>query len=237
MDIDRTVIEAASWRLASELLRRHPATLRLIRGHPGGGQSDCLWTLPLAGEHGDVRLNRVGTIQILDRFDGRSPVDWRPTEWSEYLLADPRSFLIELERDAGLTAPVRVPRATPTTLTYRLLAAIAAMAFKSVHPVEIQQGFIDSSGYDAGANENLERFPIDSERLYSRSDDFLGEARYRFWIVVRDGVPVLAIDQADGFAWTRHDPAPIDIMSLYDATGRRLLISALEVLRRVDDPT
>lgn len=237
MDIDHSAIEAASWRLASELLRRHPATLRLIRGHPGGGQSDCLWVLPLVGERGDVRLNRAGTIQVLDRFDGRHPVDWRPTEWSEYLFADPRGFLIELEQAAGLLAPVQVPRATPPTLTYRLLAAIAATAFKSVHPVEIQQGYIDSSGYDAGANENLERFPIDSERLRSRSDDFLGEARYRFWIVVRDEEPVLAVDQSDGFAWTRQDRAPIDVMSLYTAAGRRLLVAALELLRRVDDPT
>lgn len=236
MEIDRTVIEAASWRLASELLRRHP-TLRLIRGHPGGGQSDCLWALPLAGDQGDVRLNRAGTIQVLDRFDGRRSVDWQPTEWSEYLLADPRRFLIELERAAGLTAPAQVPRATPMTLTYRVLATIAATAFKSVHPVEIQQGYIDSSGYDAGANDSLERFPIDAERLRSRSDDFLGEALYRFWIVVRDGAPVLAIDQADGFAWTRHGPAPIDVMSLYTAGGRRLLTTALEVLRRMDDPT
>lgn len=40
---DRSVLEAASWRLASELVRRHPDTTRLIRAHPGGGQSDCLW--------------------------------------------------------------------------------------------------------------------------------------------------------------------------------------------------
>src|SRR5437588_367965 len=38
-DFDRSVVEAASWRLASELVRRHPTALRLIRGHPGGGQS------------------------------------------------------------------------------------------------------------------------------------------------------------------------------------------------------
>lgn len=65
---DRSVLEAVSWRLASELVRRHPDTTRLIRGHPGGGQSDCLWILPTASEHGDIRLNRHGTIQVLERF-------------------------------------------------------------------------------------------------------------------------------------------------------------------------
>jgi T3SS (YopN, CesT) and YbjN peptide-binding chaperone 2 len=68
---DHSVLEAASWRLASELVRRHPSTLRLIRAHPGGGQSDVLWLLPSSGEVGDVRLNRAGSISVLSRFDGR----------------------------------------------------------------------------------------------------------------------------------------------------------------------
>jgi hypothetical protein len=88
--VDRSVLEAASWRLASELLRRHPDTTRLIRAHPRGGQSDCLWVLPTAGKTGDLRLNRHGTIQVLERFDGRPAGEWRPTEWDEYLRADPR---------------------------------------------------------------------------------------------------------------------------------------------------
>src|SRR3954452_23260694 len=102
---DRSVLEAASWRLASELIRRHPEVLRLIRTHPGGGQSDCLWIMPVSGERGDVRLNREGTIQILERFDGRPAESWGPVEWDEYLRADPRSFLGEMEIAAGLPVP------------------------------------------------------------------------------------------------------------------------------------
>lgn len=236
-DFDRSVVEAASWRLASEMVRRHPTVLRLIRGHPGGGQSDCLWLLPLAGDHGDVRLNRAGTIQVLERFDGRPADGWPPTDWNEYLFAEPRGFLDRLEREAGLPTPSQVPGSTPRTLTYRVLAAVAATAFKSVHPIEIQQGFIDSSGYDAGSNPNLDGFPIDPERLRAQPDDFYGESRYRFWIVVRDDVPVLAVDQADGFAWTAHDPTPIHIMDLYKGSRRHLLTTTLEVLRRIDNTT
>lgn len=236
-DLDRSVVEAASWRLASELVRRHPTVLRLIRGHPGGGQSDCLWLLPLIGDQGDVRLNRVGTIQVLQRFDGRPGDGWRPTEWSEYLFAEPREFLDRLERTAGLPTPPHVPSATPRTLTYRVLAAIAVTAFKSVHPIEIQQGFIDSSGYDAGPNPSLNEFPIDPERLRAQPDDFFGAAGYRFWIVNRDDVPVLAVDQADAFAWTPHDSSPLQLMGLYAQSKRHLLTTTLEVLRRVDSAT
>jgi hypothetical protein len=235
--MDRSVVEAASWRLASELVRRHPTALRLIRGHPGGGQSDCLWLLPLVGEKGDLRLNRVGTIQVLDRFDGRPADEWRPTEWADYLFADPRQFLDRLERSAGLPSSSQVPSATPTTLTYRVLAAITATAFKSVHPIEIQEGYVDSSGYDGGPNENLDAFPIDPQRLRPRPDDFFDQPGYRFWIVVRDGVPVLAVDQADATAWTSHTVTPIRLMDLYTQSRRHILTTTLEVLRRVDHTT
>lgn len=232
---DRSVVEAASWRLASELVRRQPTTLRLIRGHPGGGQSDCLWLLPLAGNDGDVRLNREGTIQVLERFDGRPADEWRPTEWTEYLFAEPRAFLDRLERAAGLPSPSQVPTATPRTLTYRVLAAIAATAFKSVHPIEIQEGFIDTSGYGGGHNENLDAFPIDPERLRAGPDDFFDEAGYRFWIVVRDQVPILAIDQADSFAWTSHGSTPVEVMALFKKSRRHVMVTTLELLRRIDN--
>lgn len=231
---ERSVLEAASWRLASEIVRRHPTTIRLIRGHLGGGQSDCLWLLPLAGKYGDVRLNRAGTIQVLERFDGRSPDLWPPTDWAEYLSTDTRAFLDRLELAAGLVPPSSVPRATPTTLTYRVFAAITATAFKSVHPIGIQQGFIDTSGYGGGPNGNLDSFPIDPERLRPRPDDLYGEARYRFWIVVREGVPILAVDQADAVAWTPHRIAPIELMTLFTSARRSILTTTLEVLRRID---
>ena len=232
---DRSVVEAASWRLASELVRRQPTTLRLIRGHPGGGQSDCLWLLPLTGNGGDVRLNREGTIQVLERFDGRPADEWRPTEWTEYLFVEPRAFLDRLERAAGLPSPSQVPTATPRTLTYRVLAAIAATAFKSVHPIEIQEGFIDTSGYGGGHNENLDAFPIDPERLRAGPDDFCDEAGYRFWIVVRDQVPILAIDQADSFAWTPHGSTPVEVMALFKKSRRHVMATTLELLRRIDN--
>jgi hypothetical protein len=156
--VDRSVLEAASWRLASELVRRHPNTTRLIRAHPGGGQSDCLWILPTAGARGDVRLNRNGTIQVLERFDGRPANAWQPSGWDEYLRSDPRQFLHRLEVSAGLPVPQQVPPATPTTLTYRVLAAIASTAVKSVHPIDIQPGMIDTSGYGGGHNAALSLF-------------------------------------------------------------------------------
>jgi hypothetical protein len=38
--------------------------------------SDCLWILPTASNKGDVRLNRYGTVQVVERFDGRPTEQW-----------------------------------------------------------------------------------------------------------------------------------------------------------------
>ena len=101
---DRAVLEAASWRLASALLRRHPDRLRLIRAFPAGGQADCLWLLSRDGGAGDVRLNRHGTIQVVTRFD-RLPVTGPELVcWADYLRTDHRDSVRTLEAQAGLPA-------------------------------------------------------------------------------------------------------------------------------------
>jgi hypothetical protein len=233
--IDRSVLEAVSWKLASELARRHPETTRLIRAHPGGGQSDCLWLLPIDDGTGDIRLNRNGTIQVLGRFDGLDARQWEPTEWETYLGADPRDFLHGLEVAAGLPIPKHVPSATPTTLVFRVLAAIASTAVKSVHPIEIQEGFIGSSGYNGGPNEALDTFAaIPRDLLRPRVADFFGEPGYRFWIVLRDQAPILAFEQSEGLAWTTHHDESFSVMEIFEQAHRSVLITALELLRHAD---
>lgn len=232
---DGSVLEAASWRLASELSRRHPSTTRLIRAQPGGGLSDCLWLLPSTGGQGDIRLNRNGTIQVLSRFDGRDP-QWPPTEWDVYLRGDPREFLYRLEAEAGLPAPTTVPATTPRTLTLRILAAIATTGVKSVQSIEIVPGMIDTSGYGGGpSREAFAAFPaIPAEALARQEDDFHDQPAYRFWFVLREGEYVLAFEQTAGMAWTRHHANAWSLMELYVESRRHLLVAALKLLRRVD---
>lgn len=233
---DRSVLEAASWRLASELVRRHPTTTRILRTHPGGGQYDCLTITSPAGDGGSVQLNRNGTIQVHARFDGQPDAEWPPTEWIDYLAADPREFLGRLERASGLSAPAHVPPSDPTTLTYRLLAALAATGLKSVHPIEIQSGQFDTSGGGGGPNEALDSFPaIPAELRRDQSDDLFQQAGYRFWIVLRDRVPILAFEQDAGMAWTQHHGEGFDLMGLYELSHHNLLVVALELLQLADN--
>lgn len=66
-------------------------------------------------------------------------------------------------------------------------------------------------------------------------DRGLDEAGYRFWIVVRDQVPILAIDQADSFAWTQHSSTPVDVMAEFKKSRRHVSATTLELLRRIDN--
>jgi hypothetical protein len=229
------VLEAISWRLASELVRRHPHTLRLIRAHPGGGQYDCLSLSALNDAPGSIQLNRSGTIQVHERFDGRES-DWPPTEWDEYIRANPRGFLNRLEVAAGLPSPTSVPASTLRTLTYRVLAAIASTAIKSVDPIAITQGYIDTSGYGGGPNhEAFDAFgAIPNELRTRQAGDLLDQPGYRFWFVVRNDVHVLAFEQEQGLAWTTHHTAPWNLMELYQESRRNLLVTSLKLWRRVD---
>ena len=232
--LDDSVLEAVSWALASELMRRHPVGTRFIRGHPAGGQSDVLWILDATGGSGDIRLNRSGRIHVLGRFDGGDNVDWEPTEWVEYLAEDQRVFIERIEAAAGLPVPSRARPATPTTLTYRLLAAIAVSAMHSGRSVEIQEGYIDTSGYGGGPNEALGAFPISDELLRVRDDDFWQQAGYRFWIVMRDEWPILAAEQTGGVVWLYGGEHQIDLVDLYRKSHRNIRSTAAKLLKQVD---
>lgn len=229
---DRSLIEAASWRLASELMRRHPKDVRLFRGHPGGGTYDVLWIIGIPEPGIDIRLNRAGTIQIHGRADGRLDISWPPTAWGEYLNADPKNFVERIERAAGWPVPKKVPPSTPVTLTYRVLAALAGFGAKTVHPIWVQQGYIDTSGYGGGPNSALGEFTIPDELITARPDDFLEEPGYRFWIPVRDDTPLAAIEQTTATAWFLDDSEPIDLMAAYRSMGKEPALVAATVLRR-----
>ncbi len=231
---DSSILEAASWRLASEIVRRHPTTTHVIRAHPGGGQYDLLRILPKPAGLGEIALNRNGTIQILGRFDGQEAC-WPPTDWDDYFRSEPHSFLLRLEDAAGLPQPPSVPKATARTLTLRVLAAIAATAVKSVHPIEMEPGYIDTSGYGGGPNrEAFELFPqIPANLVTPQTGDFLDEPGYRFWFVHRDGTPIMAFEQNLGMAWGRTDPAVVNVMEVYVKSGRDVVVTAAELFRRL----
>jgi hypothetical protein len=228
------MLEAASWRLGSELVRRHPGLLSLYRTHPGGGTYDCLSLR--TDEAALIDLNRNGSIHVLERLDG-SPSTWRAASWDEYFRSDPRQFLDGLEIAAGLPRPGQVPSSTPTTLTLRILAGIAAAHVKTIHPIDIRSGMLDTSGYGGGrADELFDAFPaIPDDLLQDRPDEPLGQGASRFWFVLRDDAPILALETSTGSAWTSHHSGGVSLLDTYRSRRRNLIATALDVLARADN--
>ena len=214
----RRIVEAVSWRLVAEVMRRHPGRLRLMEAHSGGGQYDqlCLYPRPTPGDASFlVSLNRVGSAY----FGGLSGEPWTSI-WTDVLAAeDPKDVVDEMERLARLTSSAHVPPSTPDVLTVRAIAALLAPKAFERGRWECRNGCLDSSGGDSGVRERLfAAFPLCRERRYqTRPDDLFGEPAYRFWFVLRDDEPVLAFED-NGLVWDRHEEQ-FNLVALRKAAG------------------
>lgn len=107
---------------------------------------------------------------------------------------------------------------------------------KSVHPIEIQSGYLDTSGYGGGPNDALDLF-----RAITPVGAATGPARR----LVRTGrLPLLdrparprsdpRFEQDAGLTWTQHYGESFDVMGLYELSRHNLLVVALELLRLAD---
>ncbi len=222
-----------SWRVAAELVRRHPARLRVIETHPGGGQYDCLTIIDReANDGGCITLNRVGGVHVLRRFDDPrvvQPYDRYHDFWGAYLEASPRKVLRALERRAGLPDVSSVPATTPSTLSIRFAAACVAPTAFGIRRWEWRNGFEDTSGWVGGPREELfTAFPIIAARRAIRDDDDPLAPEHRFWFLLRDDEPITAME-ATGTAWTR-EGRRVALIEAYRSAGRRLLPVVDEVL-------
>lgn len=221
--LDPTVIEAASWKLACSIARRHPA-LVIRREHPGGGQYDVL---AVRSDRGcQIMLNRAGTIQVHGREDGQEP-NWAPTAWELVVGGGFRDVVIQLERAAGLAAVDRLPTSSAAVLVYGTLSALANLQAFST-PIEIVMGALDTSGYGAGRAAWLR----DYDEIQSHVENASGpkESGFNYWQATSDRIRV-AFDKTTGQAWSPSG-ATLNLMTTYDAKSRsfpRLLAAVLDL--------
>lgn len=221
------LLEAASWALAARLARRHPRDLRIFHGRPGGGQSDVLWLRSPTHDPngGDIRLNRDGRVHVITRFDTLAPPDEAgPVHytWQTVLRANSfgQHFTAELERAAGLTAPHSTPAATETTLTWRTIACLLSVAATTELGLTVEPGFYDDNF--GSPSPHYDAFPaIPSSATDARPEDPLGISGYRFWFVLQDQRPVVALEQTSASAWVAGESTGgVDLMAGYRKAGR-----------------
>ena len=221
LEPSRQLIEAASWRLVAEILRRHPH-LQVVETHPGGGQYDCLSILlegDASGPDSQIALNRFGGVHF---FAGADRHHRWPEFWNDHLSAsDPARVVREVCAKAGLPAVRRLPASTPAVVVYRFIAAFMATSVLGRESWECRNGYNDSSGMEGSyvRREWFGSFPAALARLSVQlPDDPVGEPACRFWFICKSGKPQLCLETT-GLAWDLEGPE-FDVMKLYRARRR-----------------
>lgn len=151
--------EAAAWRLASELMRRHhtSAGLKVFKTHPGGGMYDCLsFCLEPGKPLFDLNIGS-GRLHLFQPY-GKPRTDEKGLGWPEedsFLRRvigahDPKEVVDEIEDLVGL--PSRRNRTLPPTtapvLVFRLMAVLLQRHVFSRHRMHLLCGWHDSSSME-----------------------------------------------------------------------------------------
>lgn len=205
------LIEAASWRIVSELHRRYPGKFVLVETHPCGGQYDCLSLFHDKRHVAD--FNRAGAFHD---FNGQTSFDiWR-------LLAEeePQAVLDQICRGLELPIPAKLPPSTPDVIVYRFIAAFLSHSVFGKEKWECRNGYDDSTGMgECGVSHLFNQFPEAKERLrVSVPNDLLEIPAYRFWFVIRDYKPLICLETT-GAVWNDKGQS-FDLTKLYKEEKR-----------------
>ena len=181
----------------------------MIETHPGGGQYDCITLIDedRNSNLSTIDLNRAGSIWVHRR--DHSFWTWRHC-WQELVTAD--DLLPQLNRlcaeaglpPVGLPPSDRLPRSTRSVIAYRMIAAFLAHQVFSRARWQCLNGYLDSSGMSGGVRDQFfNKFPAARESMTNSATLFEedGQAAYRFWFLVKDDEPRLAIEPGQGTAW------------------------------------
>lgn len=191
MQLSDQLRQALSWKLVAELHRRHPEDFTVIETHPGGGLYDCL-TL-MNGEDEVANLNRLGSFRSKDQI-----IEWAdlwPAGLAEGGIAD---LLERMSRACGLTVPSKLPPTSPETLTYRIMAGVAAaFAFeKDVWEWRNGQEVNSVCGDQTSRDPWFEAVPGAKEAALADSmHQLFGNSKFGFWFLLKNGRPTLCISK------------------------------------------
>lgn len=208
----RQLVEIASWRVASEMVRRYPK-VRVIQTHPGGGQVDSLSLLLKPGFQPFERLdlNRLGGVQYhFRRPNGSQTFKSWPDFWAEFMNArDPREPMRKLAAFAALPPVAKLKPPTNAVVVYRFISTfLTHIAFNcsfGQFDWDCQNGFLDTSdGFGGVWESRFELFPAAESRLSEVDpEDPFGVSAYRFWFLLLNDDPLLCFE-TNGTVWDRN---------------------------------
>jgi hypothetical protein len=240
LDLPYRFKELGSWRIAAELVRRHPEELLVIETHPGDGQYDCL-SIYRRSHHSSrsgletfLQMNRAGRGHVdaeVPSEEGRIRPNWLDIMATSDLRND---VVLPIEQSREIESPSKTPATTSRSVGVRLIAEMLQVQVHHHVAFTARNGMEDSSGMGGtGVREVLFReFGILDQLNEHEDDDVLEEPAYRFWFVKSTdsrNTPVAAIDVRNGLVWTKSLRGS-DLMSMYGAQGRSMVRLAATLL-------
>lgn len=235
------LVELSSWRIATALAKRNPRLITVFIGHPGGGQSDVLWLLNRKYQdidHGEIFLNRTGSIFVQKRFDGKEHHErdfLGSLSWQHYLASDHAEFVAKIERAAGLPQVKKSPMTTNRILTYQLFVHLLKKSFlREINLYDeshftIRNGYFDSSSpLGSSRNKDINTFDFDANLFRRQKKDLFSNVSYRFWVLYSDNYrtgisPLIGFEESTGvLAYANGGKNHLKLMDLYNTCDRNL---------------
>jgi len=164
--MNRQLIEVASWRLVSEIIRRYPEKYTVIQTYPGGGMYDCL-SLYTKKDHLHIAdLNREGSFHVFLEGAKSSFDIWQMMFNTHDLKKD---ILNRVSEALRMPVPAKLPPSTPEILCYRFIATFLSHTAFTRDNWRCRNGFFDSSApYECGGEiKDFEKFPGAIDRGFS----------------------------------------------------------------------
>lgn len=234
------VPQALAWRLAADLIARHPDDLRVLESHPGGGQGDSVALFKRTADQDEATEDWTN---LLDMNKGwatthLTPQTWHGPDggferfnWLDVFLAEnfDLDVVVPCEMSMGLTPAAPAPL-TDSSIGPAVIAAVLAR-----HAVD-GVGWLVQNGYgDAWGDEREALFTFFPDAAQLRSSAARGQDPFdlpstRFWFLTgpvrRQGgavpSPVLAMDVVAGLAWRQGDTQRHQLIELYRFSDLRL---------------
>jgi len=222
--------QALAWWVGAELVRRHPATIRLIEVFPHQyGSALTVWDTS-QGEDPSGRALAFLTVGesfhitplVEPALEGR-------LNWMDVLLAPNRRFDVveRLEGQLRLTPPAATPSTTAASIGPRVIAAFLQRTALERNRWVVTNGAFEE---DDGTGTRHVLFDLMPEVAADRDRHQPGrhpldlvETRYWFLGPIKDdeaGLPVRAVDTTDGRIWL--DGRCVSLMDEFQRHGRNL---------------
>jgi len=216
--MNRQLIEVASWRLVSEIIRRYPEKYTVIQTYPGGGMYDCL-SLYTKKDHLHIAdLNREGSFHVFLEGAKSSFDIWQMMFNTHDLKKD---ILNRVSEALRMPVPAKLPPSTPEILCYRFIATFLSHTAFTRDNWRCRNGFFDSSApYECGGEiKDFEKFPGAIDRLRTKQKtDIEDEPSYRFWFLSKDENSHICLETT-GNAWSDNGSS-YKLMELYKKEKR-----------------